>query len=110
MMKNDRFTIRDVRRKIAAGERRARYVESQFGQGAPSSETYAREELLFIEAAILTLKYYELSLSPETSIPLALRELLEEMDRVDMPGQNPAHDKLQRAYIKARRILREWSE
>lgn len=103
--------ITSLRRKMAAAERRIEHLQRQLDAGdgpgglSVGAQHFAREEVSMLKAALLAFRYHDASLHPETSVPLALRQLIEELDALDLPGQAMEHDRLARAMTAARRIL-----
>jgi len=116
MMGDNGCVITEVRRKLAAGERRLAFLLEKLEEscGSPAALSFDREEAAFLRASFTALRYHEMTLRPETSPVLAMRELLDELDRAGLPDASLGHDALHRAVTRARRVLamlteRSWS-
>lgn len=94
---------------VATGERRIKYLQRCISERnrSQSAIEYDKEEIEFLIVAINALRYQYATMAPETSPAFLLREIIDELDEINMIGQSEKYDRLAMLVARGRRILAE---
>jgi len=108
----DRPSLRNIGEHLATLDRKIRHLSKMIAEPGHRSERarqFDRQERAALVVAVKALRYHQVTIRPETSPVVALRELIDEIDRLEIIGQAPDHDVLARIVVRSRRILDEVS-
>jgi hypothetical protein len=101
------LTIRNPKGDIASLERRKRFLDAKIAEerGSFSALDYDRQESRALKSATRAIRHHVAQLSAETSPALVLREILDEMERLDLPSYTDDHKALRRLAMRGRTVL-----